>query len=287
MSKAFIESFFPAVAEVLKESSPALYDTLLPDDVAHLCPEVSVGAVRNPVLAVCAIFGIIIGLLGALSQNPLWSMGFGCFGLMNIVALPLHCFDPAGLSGLWWMLDCLFTGLSSSALTAASLGQFNASKQTNRRKILRVAQYAWLVGSSITATLVVASLLWSPAYQREIGQLPPSTALLLELWYLGPTVVTGWVVCPQVLRSMWGLQGTKVLKKGHVAITVCFGGAGVALMGLHLDPFFCRTFGVRAWDALMAPTLLFMGCDLCFFGLYLWLKLLRDADGVLDKRKSR
>ena len=85
-----------------------------------------------------------------------WSMGFLFFGLMNISALLLHCLLPspsisaseseASLyyhnvstrSQLCWMLDCIFTGCSSTFLIIASI--FELTKEMKQQQQI-IQQY--------------------------------------------------------------------------------------------------------------------------------------------------
>jgi hypothetical protein len=155
-----IQTFFPASLAELKQTKiywvidRLLNEVVFPDEVAEKCPEVVVRFVSNittmamsdtaaptviwnvrqPVLAVSAVWGIIIGFVGGYSlwriaaeqqqqkrnrssggkyhkknkfesnnvgsQLPksmtrLWALAFGAFGVMNLSALPLHCLMPA------------------------------------------------------------------------------------------------------------------------------------------------------------------------------------------------
>ena len=70
---------------------------------------------------------------GKTITSLLWCIGFLSFGCMNITGLVLHCLLKAPMpvettypeynrtTRWFWMMDCLFTGCSSTALTMASL----------------------------------------------------------------------------------------------------------------------------------------------------------------------
>jgi len=156
-----------------------LNDLLFPDHVAEQCPEAEIVInlytcmgddvdgisdvrirIRQPCLALCAAFGWWIGyravvdLSSSLSSFPpqtpkrrreviLWMVAFGAFGLMNVSALPLHCFLDGPTESattatattttateiktypdenpVLWMIDTYMTGLSSICLYLASL----------------------------------------------------------------------------------------------------------------------------------------------------------------------
>lgn len=121
-----IETFFPvnlAKAESYWLGEYLLNETFFPPSVAEQCPEVVVNMagynIRQPILAVNAILGTFVGLKGGFelwgmvdtteenkaigkrhqriwpATTRVWSAAFVCFGVMNLSALPLHCFLPA------------------------------------------------------------------------------------------------------------------------------------------------------------------------------------------------
>ena len=159
-------------------------DLLFPDHIAEQCPEADIVIIdlyklmgtddddgdgdvvsnvririRQPCLAVCAAFGVWVGYRAVVDLSStfphhtsmrqrreiiLWMVAFGAFGLMNVSALPLHCFldgpterstPSASLlppstermktypdqTPLLWMIDTYMTGLSSVCLYLASL----------------------------------------------------------------------------------------------------------------------------------------------------------------------
>ena len=67
MSRAFLESFFPAATSLARVVAPARYDAALPAWAAAACPspstEVAGMTLRMPALIVPGVAGILIGFL--------------------------------------------------------------------------------------------------------------------------------------------------------------------------------------------------------------------------------
>ena len=114
MSKQMLTSFFPAHCSVIFEQFlPRLYELAYPSDVEELCPPQVLNnvagsgiTVRRPFVATFALFGILIGMIGAARIK-----GF----LTSARARRLHpetplLHDPA----LYWMLSFFFFGLMTS-----------------------------------------------------------------------------------------------------------------------------------------------------------------------------
>ena len=139
----------------------SILQATFPDDLDERCPEVTVQVpafsslmddgspllpIRNPVLGIWILVGMAIGSLGGWywwqrrrRQPPLFqhgydsfsscgwpSIAFTAFGGMNAVALPLHCWFPrhdvsSAQYPLWWMMDCVLTGISSLSLCQGAL----------------------------------------------------------------------------------------------------------------------------------------------------------------------
>jgi hypothetical protein len=115
-----IQAFFPAnfaLAESNWLGNYLLNELLFPSFVSEICPEVVIEihgvSIRQPVLAMSALVGLAIGIACGLrlctklwtlneTKRPrrlprhlMWTLAFLSFGLMNLSALPLHCFLPA------------------------------------------------------------------------------------------------------------------------------------------------------------------------------------------------
>jgi len=308
MSQAFIKSFFPAVTTLIPET---ILQYLLPDDVALLCPESVIiinnetVVIRNPALAVAAIVGLLVGFAGARRYKHLWSAAFGCFGLMNAVAVPLHCWVvvPATNTSnlaishpLLWILDCFFTGASSMALIAAGLGLCsNSNKQMSRpvRIVRRVLQPSFALRP--TATAMQSWLQWNGLGVAAIGLFYSFTGgsilqtLALELWYLAPVVVAGQVLLPLIVMDATDATDTPNSASCRTAVVWVLAGVTCAVVGLWLDANLCRWTTAIGWetlDALTATTLVFAGCDMAFVGVGLWLDATVGGGGLERQKKS-
>jgi hypothetical protein len=357
MSKAFVQSFFPAFTSLVDAYVPAVSQLLLPDDVAELCPEPTVhvtfavlhllrelfpltasyivnsnnsmtAVVRNPVLALASIVGIAIGFGGArryyhwhhydydayTSNSILWSVAYACFGLMNVVALPLHCLvevdsttDKMSLPIQYpwlWVLDCFLTGASSLAIILASVSVYYqhrrrifptkwwVSSSTNSSSSSAFLQqfkyeptmYSWICWNSIGVTSIACFLCCSSANdqpQYEITSM--AKTLPLELWYLVPTAMAGHVLFPLLFL----LTSSEYHKDRWSGAFCCIVGAAFVVLGLALDATLCRwTQGALTWDGLYASTLTFWGCDIAFYGMGLWLDTALFARSSMDRKRQ-
>lgn len=173
-----MESFFPSTASLLRRFVPHIVQRYFPYDLDDRCPEVVVTTtptatiamastttttititIRNPILAVWIILGITVGLYGATmttttatrtkrTTNPSvtsWNMAFATFGVMNAVALPLHCLSSPHehsptVHPILWMLDCTMTGISSLYLIQGTLELMLAIISTRSRQYTTLQQ---------------------------------------------------------------------------------------------------------------------------------------------------
>jgi hypothetical protein len=281
MSRVFVESFFPATVQIL-QSHPVtsdIHERFFPDQIRELCPEIVIREIRNPVLCLQAVTGAMLGLYGAYRTHKnerLWSIAFIFFGLMNVVAAPLHCFLPVHDDStlpqqypILWVLDNLFTGVSSTAIISACLREFkDRSSWTFALSSSLISE--WLVCNSTLGGASVAAFLifdWK---------------LPLELWYLLPTVWAGAAVAP--LLVMDAREG-QISGNAWRSLVLCGVAAALVLCGLVLDAPFCRIFSHSSFalDTFTAPTLVFAACNLAFGGL---LHRLQDPDSTKTKKKE-
>jgi hypothetical protein len=351
MSKAFIHSFFPAFKSLIDTYLPAVSQQLLPDDAAELCPEPTVhvtvppllrsllplsassfivgssssssmtAVVRNPVLAFAAIVGIAIGFGGArryyhghvhdTSTSILWSVAYLCFGLMNVVALPLHCIvestDNVALQHPWlWVLDCFLTGASSLAIILASLSVYyqqqrrifpwlsnSTSSSTSallQQFMYEPTIYSWIRWNSNIGVASIACFFWCSSAndqpQRESQQQQEIISIMktlpLELWYLVPTAIAGHVLLP-LLFLVTSSDDHKDRSGGFW----CIAGGALVVLGVVLDATLCRrTQGALVWDGLMVSTLVFLGCDIAFYGMGLWLDTAVFKRSSMDRKRQ-
>jgi hypothetical protein len=280
-----------------------IVERYFPDDSASLCPEVAIVrmgyTIRNPILAVGAVVGILIGGVGMVSarswifkisrqQRRSFLMSYAFFGLMNVTALPLHSFLPATQLAmpeaypLWWALDCLFTGWSASALAIGCydirVRRHNTIQQPDAAT--KVLPYIGWIALAVLATLAILQFLW-------FHETYP-----LELFYLIPIAAGASALCPLLLQSLRrvlrhnalddaarGWNTTRIVG----CFVACVGGVLVFTLGILLDATACRVIGQEWGDTFMAATTTFWGCDMVFVGILFWLPYLMTG---LEKSES-
>lgn len=291
--------------------------------------------VRNPVLAFAAIVGMAIGFGGArryyrshghdactsTSPSVLWSMAYLCFGLMNAVALPLHCLVESAIDNMaierpWlWVLDCFLTGASSLAIILASISVYyqhqqrvfptkwlSISARSSTSAILiqflflyEPTIYSWIRWSSNIGVASIACFLWcsysandrsqEESSQQQQDVIAMMKTLPLELWYLVPIAIAGHVLFP-LLFLLTSSDGHDT--KDRTGGFCCIVGAAVIVLGLALDATLCRwtqVQGAQVWDGFMVSSLTFWGCDIAFFGMGLWLDAALFARSMDRKRQ--
>ena len=320
MSRNFVESFFPSVTAMTTRLFPNLVERVLPAEVALRCPEVTIEfwgirTIRNPILAVGAAVGVVIGAVGMATiqaseslnevehetqpqqkkglrqkrkhtqQQLYFQMAFASFGCMNVVAIPLHVIIPinqptlTNINSLLWAMDCLMTGWSSLGLVMGCwalrhhLRKIESTHEISCRH-LQMQPYASFIGLVCAGWPIVAIVrfLW---YEETLG---------LELFYLIPTIAAGCILFPLLVLSGQTMLGKKVEtmnanNRTHITgcLTTIIGGACV-LLGLVLDATACHHFHKKWGDSFMLATTTFWGCDVAFFGVWLWLQsIAKDA----------
>ena len=286
-------SFFPVITAQGRKLAPTLAELFFPDDVSLLCPEIVLQifgfTVRNPVLGVGAVVGILIGGGGAWrlqsactdsSSRVKWQsfqLSFLFFGMMNAVALPLHCIFPDATSTtmpdqypLWWTLDCLFTGWSATALTSGCFEFY-------RFYLLEATFWHrfpyFNIGNAIVSTFAVYRFVWR---HDSYG---------LELFYLIPIGVAGCYVWPLLI---WSLTRLDTDPSHWLALATatgcCTWGVLLVVLGLALDATACRYVG-QYRDTLMVATTTFWGCNFAFLGILSWLYFMGCSAAFVKKSR--
>jgi hypothetical protein len=238
MSKQMITTFFPAFTEALNTNriplgSFYLNDLLFPDATAQACREITLSLsvqnhdhkIRQPVLCLTAIGGVMVGLIGALqlssrsSNSHIWVVSFLAFGIMNLSAIWLHCllpspseYDQESSASIYpevypmlWMIDTYMTGVASTGLLVASLLETNQKRQSQTNDKARWHLLFWLlqgIGLACLASFVLNLAVWLlegvglaflASFLLHTGKgkmvdmdLSIRTTYPLELWYLLP-----------------------------------------------------------------------------------------------------
>lgn len=227
-----------------------------------------------------------------------WRISQITFGLMNVIAWAHHCllphptsYDNANYYGhnnrkmvdtFLWILDCILTGVSSTYLTNMALLifmiQYDFSKNSSRDLLcLRVGVIATLI-----TTVTFVTLLYQLLFQQDddgIRLFAAAASTFIELIYLIPLATGASSLFPLVMGSAFQLDSAN--KKSVTGARIAILGVMIVLIGVPLDSSLCYFISAYApsittsslfYDAFYLPTLVFLGCDISFIGLNIWLE---------------
>jgi hypothetical protein len=305
MSRAFVESFFPALTSQL--SSPTnrirpIYEFLLPVDVMQLCPEVTVRmdflVLRNPVLLLGALFGAVFGLYVSLFHEA--------FGFIPLSVTNKSVGRPQSVSLFWMSVSFLFFGLMNVAAIPlhSFLPVFNPEGfHFKRTPLPQQYPFLWIMDAYCTGVFSSALTMFaygnrphqSPAFDvdRHRGLLLPLLLLLgclpiakflvhgstveLELWYLLPVAFCATYYSFDLFQVPRLRPVSSPTLRRRSLVSVCIAVFLLLLVGLFLDAPLCRWSTQQQnipsipWfgDAGRLPAVAFVACDLAFIGLFL------------------
>ena len=310
MSKSFVQSFFPSIASYASspERAPAfivyLWQVALPENCEQLYEyyhndrEVSSALktklpLQRPCLAMAAALGAYIGLNGRIDEsernnahrrnNDLllsaiansWSKASTFFGCMNIVALLHHCICP---NNILWFLDCAFTGVSSLSLMTTAillwvlyLNKFEHETKISIERYIRILEGAMKV---VVAVIIHSGLSVVGGKDVEISVAGAVTAV--ELFYFVPLVMTAIVLYPITWIGIV-FRVNNASRRGP--LLAIFGGLLHVLGVLAAAPI-CKSItdympsindSTLFYDCYHLPTIIFLGCDLVFYGCGNWI----------------
>jgi hypothetical protein len=213
---------------------------------------------------------------------------------MNVIALAHHCLLPPPTSydnaiyymhyirkmvdTFLWSADCILTGVSSTYLTIMALLiimiQLNFPKNSSRDLLsLRVGVIVTLITIITFVTLLYQLLL------QHNGGIWTAAITFIELMYLIPLATGFSSLFPLVMSSAFMLDRTN--KKSVIGARIAILGGIIILIGVPLDSTLCYLISAHApsittssllYDAFHLPTLVFLGCDISFIGLNIWLE---------------
>jgi hypothetical protein len=269
--------------------------------------------IRQPALLLAAMWGITIGMAGfwqLRSTKFLWSLALLTFGFMNVSAVFVHCLWPAPSTDyptdypFLWVVDTYMTGVSGSCLLMASLQDLHerwiteASSSTARP--VKVASGSLVApGTIFQITMFLIQLIGLGCIAWFVLDPIPSRAAAshpLELWYLVPPILAGGPVLLVLYQQLWDSfctllseQYCPTPKSAAVSCQSWFlsksqgifvsGVIAAGVVGIAMDRFWCPLVGYSlARDLLSANTMVFLGCDLAFWGI---------ADFLLSKKKPK
>lgn len=230
----------------------------------------------------------------AVSIHDTWSKSLITFGSMNVVALIHHCIIPPPTSyqnyhsarkhvdNILWGADCIFTGLSSINLTIMAWLLYNSYTEKNnskevksmKRSIMRLRISVHISLFAIAATLPMLLQLFRNGHIDFWAAASTS----IEMVYLLPVGVAASFLFPLAIASAFNVLGM-CNKRSITGARVAILGGTLVLASLPLDAPLCNFVSKQASsikispllnDVYHLPTLLFMGCDVAFLGLNMW-----------------
>jgi hypothetical protein len=275
-SKNFLFDIFPSLAASLSDE---VLDILFPAQTQRLCPTPTSTldlemlseepvTFRWPNLINLCLIGFSVGVLGywtLMESRPMYARSFIFFAMMNTSALLTHCLFPTQ-SQMWqitYAIDMVATSTSSFFLILA------VCKESMKRPLpfsSLAYNYYFLAAFSIQFF--------------EIKELGPGY-WIAEALYIGVTAVAAAVAfCGLVVPTVLG-DGLLSYKSFCLSIVLL----GAAIFGVSpvSDVLLCEVVG-NPWGNLLTPA--FLGCDIAFLGLWMFVKAeMREEEAVTKKEK--
>eukprot|EP00986_Skeletonema_menzelii_P010721 scaffold5350_cov127-Skeletonema_menzelii.AAC.1 len=297
MSKEFVQSFFPFITSyVSSERAPIVilhaWNFIFPDTCKHHHEAaLSPLQIQRPCLAMAAVLGAFIGIkygrgIKNCNQkhddlisliNESWSKSSTLFGCMNISALVHHCIFPSNVS---WALDCAFTGVSSLHLFTTSILLWilwieNVMEEKTIEIIerhIRIIEGAAKVVVAITIHTAMSVLGDS---RVEISVAGASNAV--ELFYFVPLFMSICVLFPITIIGVIYKNSNSSCRGPLISL---LGGAliiATTLLGESICQFVSDYLpsindSSLLYDCYHLPTIVFLGCDISFYGFGIWSK---------------
>ena len=209
---------------------------------------------------------------------------------MNISAVVHHCIFPNNVS---WFLDCAFTGVSSLSLLTTSIllwmlyglefsewFQKIMEKKTNEYSIERYIKT--LEGVAKVAVAVIIHTAMSVLGDgKEMKISVAAAANAVELFYFVPLQMAVCILFPITLvgalfkNNNASYRGPLIAFLGGVLIIVA------TLLGSPICQFVSDYMpvindSILLYDCYHLPTIVFLGCDISFYGLGIWIKDLTE-----------
>mmetsp|Transcript_4553 Transcript_4553/g.10201 ORF Transcript_4553/g.10201 Transcript_4553/m.10201 type:complete len:337 (+) Transcript_4553:99-1109(+) len=230
------------------------------------------------------------------SIHESWVKSRVAFGLMNVAALLHHCIIPPPISyqnmnsarkyvdNITWGADCIFTGLSSinlfimAWLVYKSCAEKKSSKEvkslTHSIGRLRLSVHVALFTIAVTLPMILDLV-----FRNGHIDFWSAASTTVEMVYLIPLGAAASLLFPLVVATAFKDFG--VCKKGSVdGARVAIFGAILIMASLPLDASLCYFVSNHVpniktspllHDIYHLPTLLFVGCDVVFWGFHMWI----------------
>jgi hypothetical protein len=281
--------------------------------------------IRNPTLCIWAIWGALYGCRCSMALFRQWQQGsggapnekrhshhtqssssstslllfslaFAGYGIMNAVAIPLHCFFPVDDTvvlprqyPLLWTLDTYWTGAFSTAIICAVGQEYLETLFSTRAG--RLDTWATLWACIVCKVGLGGYCIWSVWGKplnavEDDNDVSVTMTLPLELWYLLPLLVAIVVAA----SARWTTTPPLESRYNIVISPACLGAVALvlAVVGLLADATACRyasrlfagpfadlhaSKNIAWWqclllDSVRAPAVAFGACNVAFVSLY-------------------
>lgn len=228
---------------------------------------------------------------------------------MNIVAFFHHCIIPPPSSyhstnsarrfidSTLWALDCIFTGISSIWLIVTAwmmynlyTNQYDADVESIKRTIKR---FQFILIGSLYFILVLSMLLIQHVINGNVTDIWKVASTAIELIYLIPVQFAALSLLPLAIARSFNIHNNEDSRAG--AFLALLGGF-LIVASLPLDYSLCYYISTNApiikestilYDAFHLPTLVFLGCDISFFGLQMWVNALTQQYEQPDEQNKK
>lgn len=226
-----------------------------------------------------------------------WSQAAKYFGYMNIVALFHHCIFPPPpsydnnlrkyMDNTLWSLDCFFTCVSSAQLIIMTCHIYNLYTLKNDTTLNSVTYTIRKVRHYIVELLSIAITVLSIMLQYYIVgsddirfSMIVKNSVTIELCYLLPLQIAAMLLLPIFIARLCNVYKAHDNESINGILVTLLGGVVIGA-SLPLDSTLCYWITLHApyikesallYDIFHMPTILFLGCDICFIGLGMWIK---------------
>jgi len=226
-----------------------------------------------------------------------WSQATKYFGYMNIVALLHHCIFPPlpsydsnlrrYMDNSLWALDCFFTCISSAQLIILTCLIYNLYTLKDNDTTLNSIIYTirkirfWVVEVlSITITILSIMLQYYIVGSDDISfSMIVKNSITIELCYLLPLQIAAMLLLSLFIARLCNVYKAHDNESINGILITLLGGVVIGA-SLPLDSRLCSWISTHAafikesalfYDLFHMPTILFLGCDICFIGLGMWI----------------
>ena len=239
-----------------------------------------------------------------------WSQATKYFGYMNIVALLHHCLFPPPISydnnlrkymdNSLWTLDCFFTCMSSAQLIIMTCHIYNLYTLKNDKTLNSVIVTSrkirfWVVELlSITISVLSIMLQYYIVGSDNISfSMIVKNSLTIELCYLLPLQIAAMLLFPLFMARIFNVYRAHDDESINGILITLLGGVVIGA-SLPLDSRLCSWISTHApyikesallYDMFHVPTLVFIGCDISFIGLGMWIHSITQQHQQKDKSK--